>query len=369
MKNGAIKVLLIVTILVSFLCGGFIAYILLLSNGNSNVVLFNMNATIPLSEDNSISNSVDKIYDSTVVIEGFKDSRLVSTGTGFIYKEKGDNFYIATNHHVISGVDSVKVILSNSLEVDAKVIGSEAYSDIGVLSIKKNKDVKVAVIGDSTKLRVGDTLFAVGAPEGADYAGTVTKGILSGKDRLVAVALNGSEASDYYMKVIQTDVAINPGNSGGPLCNIDGEVIGITNMKLVDSSVEGIGFAIPIEDVLYYAAILETGKEIERPYLGISMLDINNDYYLWQNGINVPNGINSGVVVVQAVDNSPADKAGLEKGDIIIEMDGKSITSVAELRYELYKHKVGEKIDVKYVRNNKKYTTEVSLSKNEKEDK
>ena len=369
MKKGTFKILLFVVMLVSFLCGGFIAYILLLNNGSGNIALFNMNATIPLSEDNSISSSIDKIYDSTVVIEGFKSSRLVSTGTGFIYKEKGDNYYIVTNHHVIGDVDNVKVILSNSSKVDAKIMGSEAYSDIGVISIKKNKSVKVAVIGDSTKLRLGDTLFAVGAPEGVDYAGTVTKGILSGKDRLVAVALNGSSTSDYYMKVIQTDVAINPGNSGGPLCNIDGEVIGITNMKLVDDSVEGIGFAIPIEDVLYYASILENGKEVERPYLGISMLDINNDYYLWQNGINVPSNINSGVVVVQAVDNSPAAKAGLQKGDIIISMGKKNIASVAELRYELYKHKVGEKVNIKYIRNNKEYTTEVTLTKNEKEDK
>ena len=166
------------------------------------------------------------------------------------------------------------------------------------------------------------------------------------------------------MKVLQTDAAINPGNSGGPICNINGEVIGITNMKLVDATVEGMGFAIPIEDALYYAAILEKGENIERPYFGISMLDITDSYYLWQNGINIPEKVTEGVVVIEASKNSPADKAGLKKGDIIIKLADEDISSLAEFRYELYKHKVGEKVSVTYIRDNKEKETEVTLEKN-----
>ena len=189
-------------------------------------------------------------------------------------------------------------------------------------------------MGDSSKTEVGDTVFTVGSPEGADYAGTVTKGILSGKDRLVAVALTNSTTSDYYMNVLQTDAAINPGNSGGPICNTNGEVIGITNMKLVDASVEGMGFAIPIEDALDYASTLEKDGKITRPYIGISMLDISNSYYLWQAGINLPENVESGVAVYSVENNSPADKAGLEKGDIIIKIGDNDTTSLAEFRNE-----------------------------------
>ena len=209
--------------------------------------------TVELTETNSIASAVEKVYDSTVVVESYQNNTLVSTGTGFAYKKDKNKIYVMTNNHVISGADKVKLILSDSSEIDATVTGADTYSDIAVLSVKATDKLTVAATGDNEKTRVGDTVFAVGAPEGSDYAGTVTKGVLSGKDRLVAVSFSSSDTSDYYMNVIQTDAAINPGNSGGPLCNANGEVIGITNMKLVDSSVEGMGFAIPIEDALYYA--------------------------------------------------------------------------------------------------------------------
>ena len=269
-----------------------------------------------------------------------------------------------TNHHVVNGSDSVKLILSNNQEIDAVVVGSEAYSDIAVLSVDAKKILSVAVLGDSSKTLVGDTVFTVGSPEGVSYAGTVTKGILSGKDRLVAVALSNSASSDYYMKVLQTDAAINPGNSGGPICNSNGEVIGITNMKLVDSSVEGMGFAIPIEDALYYSAILEKGNNIERPYVGIGMLDIGDSFYLWQNGITIPDKVTSGVVISTVSDNSPAKAAGLKKGDIIVKLGDSDIKSLAEFRYELYKYKVGDEVKVKFIRNGKNNETTIKLAKN-----
>ena len=366
MKKSNVGVILIVAVLLAFICGSLGAYVIMQSVPTAtNTIIPASRGSVVYSEDNSIAAGVSKVYDAVVVVEGFSNNMLASTGTGFIYKQANNHtFYIMTNHHVINGMESVKVILSDTTVVDATVRGSEAYSDIAVLSISSDKVKSVAVLGDSSKLHVGDTLFAVGSPEGADYAGTVTKGILSGKDRLVAVALSNNSASDYYMKVLQTDTAINPGNSGGPLCNINGEVIGITNMKLVDSTVEGMGFAIPIEDALLYAGTLEKGESIIRPYFGIGMLDLTNSYVLWQNGIVIPDDIESGVVITVIAEKSPAEDAGLKKGDVILSIAGKKIASVAEFRYELYKHQVGESLEIEYYRNKKVKKAKVKLSEN-----
>ena len=364
MKKSNASVIIIIAILVSFICGCIGAFLIVNYQNNNRVITTNSGSTIKLSETDSISESVKKVYDSVVVVEGVSNDKLVSTGTGFVYKKTDKNAYVMTNHHVVNGVQNVKLVLSDGKEIEAKVVGSEAYSDIAVLSVDANKIISVAVLGDSSKSLVGDTVFTVGSPEGVEYAGTVTKGVLSGKDRLVAVALSNSSTSDYYMKVLQTDAAINPGNSGGPICNTNGEVIGITNMKLVDSSVEGMGFAIPIEDALYYSAILEKGDNVVRPYFGIGMLDITDSYYLWQNGITVPKSVTSGIAISEVANGSPAYKAGLKKGDIIISLGGEDIKSLAEFRYQLYKHNVGEEVEVEYIRGDKKQKVKVKLSKN-----
>lgn len=363
MKKNNLGIILIVSILISFICGSLGAYLITNQTTTATPIIEIPTSQVTLSEKDSIAESVEQVYDSVVVVEGITNGQIVSTGTGFIYKKTNKEAYIMTNHHVISGCSEIKIILSEQTEIKATLKGSEAYSDIAVLTVPSTKVTKVANLGDSSKLKVGDTLFAVGSPEGAEYAGTVTKGILSGKDRLVAVALTNNQTSDYYMKVLQTDAAINPGNSGGPICNINGEVIGITNMKLVDNSVEGMGFAIPIEDALYYSAILEQGKNISRPYFGIGMLDITDSYYLWQNGITIPQNITEGVVIQEVASNSPAAKAGLKKGDIIIELADTKITSLAEFRYELYKHSPNETITIKYIRKEKEQTTKVTLTK------
>ncbi len=360
MKKTNVGVILIISVLLSFICGALGSYLMLENIPSTNNVI--QKGSVTLNEENSIAEGVNNIYDSVVVVEGFSNNQLISTGTGFIYKQLDGTAYIMTNHHVISGVEKVEIILSDKTTVEAVVKGSEAYSDIAVLTASSDKVKNVATLGDSSKLRVGDTLFAIGSPEGIDYAGTVTKGILSGRDRLVEVALTNSATSDYYMKVLQTDAAINPGNSGGPLCNINGEVIGITNMKLVDSTVEGMGFAIPIEDALFYAATLEKGEMVVRPYFGIGMLDVANSFYLWQNGITIPDDVEKGVVVTEVAENSPASQAKLQKGDIIISLGGVDIDSIAEFRYELYKHTPKEEVEVEYIRNNKVKKVTVKLA-------
>ena len=362
----SIPVVILLVIVLSLLSGCLGAYLMMTSMPNTTTTTNGITtSTTKLSETNSISTAVSKIYDSVVVVEVYKEKQLVSSGTGFVYKKENGKAYLMTNNHVIAGGESIKVLFTDETELDAKVIGSDTYSDIAVLSIKDNEKIVASTLGDSSKSKVGDTVFTVGSPEGSDYAGTVTKGVLSAKDRLVEVALSNSETSDYYMQVLQTDAAINPGNSGGPLCNTNGEVIGITNMKLVDDTVEGMGFAIPIEDALKVAEILERDGKVTRPYIGISMLDLSNSFYLWQAGILVPENVKEGVAIYKVEPNSPAAQAGLQKGDIITKLAGKTTKSLAEFRYELYKHSPNEEVEVTYYRNGKEQTTKIRLGKGE----
>ena len=360
--NNNAGVLLIVSILLSFVCGAIGAYLIV-----SNYTLEQVVKTITTSElvENSISSSVDKVYSSTVIVVSYKDGKQISTGTGFVYKKDNKKAYIMTNNHVIDTADSVEVEFNDKSErIDAEILGGEAYSDIAVLTIDVKASDGIVEIGDSKSVKLGDTIFTVGSPMGLTYKGTVTKGILSGKDRMVEVSLSGT-STDYYMNVLQLDAAVNPGNSGGPLCDVSGKVIGIISLKIVQNEVEGMGFAIPIEDALKYANAIEEGGEIVRPYVGISMLDLSEEYYLWQNRITIPEGVEEGIAVVEVVSGSPADKAGFKKGDIIVKLGDTEIGSLADFRYQLYKYNVGDKLDITYYRNGKKETTTIILGKNE----
>lgn len=296
--------------------------------------------------DTGLAEAVNKVYDSVVIVENYSSGKIKSTGTGFVYKVDNSFGYILTNHHVIDGATEIKVIFTNDKAITATLVGSDAYSDIALLKVNKNDVISIAELGDNSKMRVGDTTFAVGAPiDSSVYSWTVTRGILSGKDRLIET--DGS----LVMKVLQTDTAINSGNSGGPLCNANGEVIGITNMKIASSSVEGMGFAIPIEDALLYADKFLSGEEIIRPYLGVSMYDVSSSTFTSVDGIYIKE--------VEA--GSPAARAGLKSGDIITKIENTKVSTSAYLKYELYKHEVGDKVKFTYVRNEKEYTTTVVL--------
>lgn len=356
-------VIIFVCILLSFICGTVGAYLVITTVPSISKNIVENVSKLEYTETSSIAESVDRVKDGVVVVVSYKNGTKVATGTGFAYKKNGNTKFIMTNNHVINGADSVKLILDNGDTIDASIVGGETYSDIAVLKTDDKKLETILTLGDSSKSKVGDTIFTVGSPMGETYRGTVTKGILSGKDRLVEVSFSGN-TSDYYMKVLQIDAAINPGNSGGPLLNLSGEVIGVNSLKLVQDEIEGMGFAIPIEDAINYASSLESGNTVERPFVGISMLDITDQYYLWQNGITVPNNVEAGVAILEVVEGSPAKAAGLQKGDIIISLNSKKIKSLAEFRYELYKNKVGDKIEVEYLRNGKVNKANITLGKN-----
>lgn len=303
---------------------------------------------VSVTESDTIKSAVDKVYNSVLVIKSYQGERLIGTGTGFVYKKENKKGYIITNHHVIEGATNVKVENMDGQVLDAKVLGSDEVSDLAVLQMDESGVMQVATLGDSTKLELGDTLFTVGSPMGEEYKGTVTKGILSGKDRTVSV---GGNNGSVMMEVLQTDAAINPGNSGGPLVNMNGEVIGVNSMKLVEDEIEGMGFAIPIEIVKTELDKLEKGEQISRPIIGVSVVDANNTYALYYNEIMLDDTYEEGVVVVSVEDGYPASTSGLKKGDVIVEVNGAKVKNTAHFRYMLYKYEIGDTITVRYYRN------------------
>lgn len=306
--------------------------------------------------ENGIAEAVEKVYDSVTVVESLKNNHVYQTGTGFVFKTDEKYGYILTNYHVIEGAEEIQIILTNEEKIKANIVGSDEYSDIAVLKINKDQVIEVASLGSSEDLKIGDTLFAVGAPLDAEiYSNSVTRGILSGKNRLVEVT--NSKMNTYIMEVLQTDTAINSGNSGGPLCNSNGEVIGITNMKLASTAVEGMGFAIPIETAEQYANIIIESKTITRPYLGISIYEAKTMF----------TSTSEGIYIESVVNDSPAAKAGLQPGDKIIKINNIDIKSVSYFKYTLYKQNVGSAIKLTYIRNNQEKTIDIKLeSQNQK---
>lgn len=356
------KVVYIITIIISFFTGVLMMYMVI--HFYPNTIIEKIDKKNINIVDEGISESVKKVYDSVVVVENIYKSQLVGSGTGFVYKIKGNDAFIMTNHHVISNAEEVKVVFSNGHEVISTIVGSDEYADIGILKVKKKDIISVAHLGKSADSKLGDTVFTIGVPVGKEFYGTVTRGILSGKDRMVSVSVSGIR-NDWIMNVMQTDAAINPGNSGSPLCNVNGEVIGINSLKIVEESIDGLGFSIPIEDALMYANIIEEGKKIERPFIGIQMIDLNNSYELMINGIKNNSEVLQGVVVVNVIENSPASKVHLERGDIIVKIDKNEIKSLAEFRYYLYKYSPQEEIQIEYWRNGKLKKAKIVLEKSE----
>lgn len=358
MKN---KVIIACAVVLSFFLGIGTTYLLIRFVPITKEILLTGEKEVTINEK-GISDSVEKIYDSVVVITSSKDDDIIGSGTGFMYKKENDSVYIITNNHVVSDGNKFNVIFNDGEKLEGVLMAGDVFADIAVIKIKANKDMKIASLGTGKDLRLGDTVFTVGAPVGSQYSGTVTRGIISGLDRLVSISL-GNSNNDWIMKVIQTDAAINPGNSGGPLVNSNGEVIGVNTLKLVKDEIEGIGFALPIEDVMKAVEILEKGNKIERPFFGIGLLDLDDKLQLYQLGIVIDGSVKKGVVVSEVTSDSPASKIGLKSGDVVIEVNGVKIEDKATFRYELYKYTPNEEITIKYIRDKKELSAKVKLEK------
>ncbi|WP_268624348.1 S1C family serine protease [Paenibacillus alvei] len=288
-----------------------------------------------------------------------KDTNL---GSGVIIKRDDGKAFILTNEHVVQGADKLEVVLSNGQRKNAELIGKDRVMDIAVLLIDDAGVSTVAEIGDSRLLRLGETVVAIGNPLG--LGGSLTAGIVSYTNRLIPVSLNQDGVYDWEQRVIQTDAAINEGNSGGALVNLQGQVIGINTMKIATTGVEGLGFAIPTNEVMTVVdEIMKNGKVI-RPYLGVYTVDLTNPYAPiteeQRNDLKLPQEVKNGVIVLEAT--GPAKKAGLKLNDVIVRFDNETIGQTRDLRKYLYeKKKVGETMEVHFYREGKLMMTTVQL--------
>ena len=384
-KKG-VKVLII--ILIGFLSGALGSFVTLqLYQKQGNQATNNNSGTVTQTSyknENSTTQAVNKVKDAVVSIITYSSSssrqssvfnaddtnsdsdnqQIASEGSGVIYKKDDKDAYLVTNTHVINGASKVDIRLADGTKVPGEIVGSDTFSDIAVVKISSEKVTTVAEFGDSSQLSVGETAIAIGSPLGSEYANTVTQGIISSLNR--NVSLKSEDGQAISTKAIQTDTAINPGNSGGPLVNIQGQVIGITSSKIASNggtSVEGLGFAIPSNDVQNIIKQLESDGKVTRPALGIQMVNLSNVGASDLRKLNIPSGLTSGVVVRSVQNNMPAN-GHLQKYDVITKVDDKEIASSTDLQHALYNHAIGDTIKVTYYRNGKEETTSIKLDKN-----
>ena len=374
---------LLLVILISFFSGilGTFTTLQLSQKHNSGTTTTTTVSKAAVKNENSTTQAVDKVKDAVVSVITYSSNsqnslitsdetdtdtnaeQVFSEGSGVIYKKEGDTAYIVTNTHVINGAKKVDIRLADGTKVPGDIVGSDTYSDIAVVKIAADKVTTVAEFGDSNQLTVGETAIAIGSPLGSEYANTVTQGIISSLNR--HVSLKSEDGQAISTNAIQTDTAINPGNSGGPLINIQGEVIGITSSKIASNggtSVEGLGFAIPANDVKNIIKQLEKDGKVTRPALGIHMVNLTNLSTTDLQKLKLPDNVTSGVAVRSVQKNMPAN-GHLQQYDVITKVDDTKISSTTELQNALYSHSIGDEITVTYYRNGKEETTKIKLDK------
>ncbi|WP_413381100.1 S1C family serine protease [Alkalihalobacillus sp. 1P02AB] len=282
------------------------------------------------------------------------------TGSGVIFKKEGDKAFVITNHHVIEGADEIEVSLPSGDSVQAQVVGSDALTDIAVLAIDSQSVDSVITFGDSDALRPGEQVLAIGNPLGLDLSRTVTQGIISAVNRTIPVT---TSVGEWDLDVLQTDAAINPGNSGGALINTRGEVIGINSLKIAQNGIEGLGFAIPSNDLIpLVEEIIEKG-EISRPYLGVGLANLNEipQGYLGE----LPEELTEGVVITTVEPQSAAERAGLRTGDIVTSIDEKEVKNANDLRKVLYRDlELGQNVEISLYRNGELIKVNLTLTAN-----
>lgn len=295
------------------------------------------------------------ITNKALVRDYFNRTQLVEkgSGSGVIYSKDG---LIVTNNHVVAGAQEIVVSLSNGKTYTGKVLGTDPTTDLAVVKIQADEDLPVAEFGDSDTLMVGEPAIAIGNPLGMEFRGTVTAGVISALNRTI-------DLGEQRFRLIQTDAAINPGNSGGALANADGQVIGINSAKIVVSGVEGIGFAIPINEAKPIIKQLAEQGRVVRPYLGVSLIDKT---LAEQFGFNID--LRGGLFVAKLFQNGPAYQGGIRPNDIITKFNGTKVDSVAALRDALNKCQVGQTVPVTILRGDTEVDKNVTLTEMPQQD-
>ena len=321
------------------------------------------NVNPSFATDGSIQSVIASVKDSVVEINtetietndfysffGISGNNLVEgAGSGVIISKDG---YIITNYHVIeqavnNNSAKIYVLMSDGKEYDATVVGSDKTTDLAVIKVDAT-ELTAAEFGNSDSIKVGELAVAIGNPLGQEFAGTVTGGYISGLNRTVTV-------DNVVYNLIQTDAAINSGNSGGPLVDASGRVIGINTVKVSATGVEGIGFAIPINEVLPIVEELISNKKVTRPFIGVGGITLTES-------LASRNKLVEGIYVQQVTKKSPAEVAGIKQGDVIVEANDTKVTSIAELNVVKNKLKIGDTIKLKIYRNKEYITVNVTLA-------
>jgi len=350
-------------------------------NGYLTYMLLNINNQYQLIPNRTIVNqSVSKITTDLSVIVGecehkvvmistFANNNLIASGSGVIYQVEDKEVFIVTNNHVVENGSSFKIKFANGEEIEAHKVGGDALTDIAVLSAKpEDADPGFMTepfrMGDSSLISVGEYVIAIGAPLGGDFQGSTTFGIISGKDRVIPVDLDGDGIEDWDSIVLQTDAAINPGNSGGALVNLAGELIGITSMKISNPAVEGMGFAIPINEVVSIVEQLKEFETVKRPRLGITGIGVSDLSNMEKNYYKVDLTLTGGVLVTSVLADSAAEQVGIRPGDVIIKIDTAQIIDYKQFRQELYKKEISQKISLEIYRDGQIKVFEVILPSN-----
>lgn len=287
------------------------------------------------------------------------DGERKGTGSGIIFRKKNGKAYVVTNHHVISGGHTVQVLIPHqkkSKTVNARILGSDEITDLAVLEIDDKYVTTVAKFGNSDKLQSGEPAITIGSPLGLES--TITVGVISSPKRTIEIP-----QTTMSTDVIQTDAPINPGNSGGPLVNAAGQVVGINTLKIALQGVEGLGFAIPVNDAIPIIENLIKYGKVPRPYLGVALIDLNNlPPNVWYETLRLPQNVEGGVVIRSVTFGTPASLAGLRARDVIVQLDNQPIESSTDLRKYLYKKKqIGSKLKITFYRDGVKQTTVATL--------
>lgn len=331
------------------------------TSGGSNKVTGDV---VNVSVQTGITEAVNKVKPAVVGVRNLQETadffgrssgeQEAGTGSGVLIDAKG---YIVTNNHVVEDAKNVEITLSTGKNIKAEIVGMDVLTDLAVLKVNPDdvKDIAPVKLGASEGLNIGEPAIAIGNPLGAKFANTVTVGVISALNR--ELPLRDGNGQEYFtLNVLQTDAAINPGNSGGALINISGELVGINSAKIATQGVEGIGFAIPIDEARPIVnQLIEKGK-IERPRLGVTPYNLSEISEARRLDIPVDKG-----VIIGSVEGNAA-KAGLQRGDVIVKIDGQAVEDQISLRKVLYKKQPGDTVKVEYYRGKELKTADVQLS-------
>lgn len=339
------------------------------TTGNNN--LKSERVSVDINTD--VTNIVGQMADTVVGITNLqtvrdywsasKTTQETGSGSGVIYKKEDGKAYIVTNHHVVENAEGLEITFDDGTKVDGRLVGSDMWTDLAVVEIDGAPVKTVIEFGDSDALKRGETVIAIGNPLGLGFAGSVTMGIVSGKDRSIPMDFDQNGIIDWQADVLQTDAAINPGNSGGALINLAGQLVGINSMKITEATVEGIGLAIPINIAVPIIKDLEMTGKVQRPTMGVSLFNLEDVPAIEQQKVlNLPKEIANGVIVTQVFRNTSAEAAGVQRYDVIVEMDGAKINDMVGLRKHLYNDKkVGDMMKMKVYRDGKPLEIEMEL--------